>query len=483
MKNKCSLVAFCRFGLMFRTLVAVSALFPVWSVAESSNQPNVILIMADDVGVEGFNIYGGEYFTPNIDAMARDGVRFENAHATPVCTPTRTRLMTGRENARNYKAFGYLDPKEKTFAHAFKNKGYVTGITGKWQLSGNGFDGLVGMTPSGAGFDESFLWQVISGDAKGSRYWGPTISENEKLKRHESGFGPELLNEFALDFIDRHKDQPFFLYYPMVLPHDPFVPTPDSPRIVGDKKRFAAMMTYMDEMVGNVVDKLRSLGLDDNTLVIFTSDNGTNKRIVSYRNGHAVRGEKGLPTLSGTHVPMVFSWPDRLPANEARSGLFDIMDIFPTLVEVAGLDSEGFNLDGVSQLPVIRGEEESARDWIFMHYAPGWIHEPARIVFDQNWKLYGDGQFVALNSETGEEKAISDSNLSSTAKDRREHFQDLMKKMGNVPLDQRKYPMCNGKPSLEPGISPVIAGCKRMEHLVEARRQETKSKDEGGGSK
>ena len=128
---------------------------PVPRGVSAATRPNIVLILADDLGAEAINAYGGEYHTPRIDELARQGVLFTNAHATPLCTPTRVRLLTGMESAKNYKAFGYLDPRARTIGHVMKDAGYATAIVGKWQLSGNGYDGLVGASPQGSGFDQS----------------------------------------------------------------------------------------------------------------------------------------------------------------------------------------------------------------------------------------------------------------------------------------------------------------------------------------
>jgi len=429
-------------------------------------RPNIILMLADDVGVEGINAFGGEYYTPRIDQLAREGVKFENAHATPLCTPTRVRMMTGRENARSYQAFGYLDPKSGTFAHVLKDAGYATGIVGKWQLSGNGYDGRVGATPQEAGFDESLLWQEKAQDAKGSRYWGPTLSRNGMNRIHEDGFGPDYQTEFALDFIQRRKDGPFLLYVPFMLPHSPWVTTPDSPNARTDKDRFAGMVSYMDSQVGRILDKLAELKLDRNTIVIFTADNGTGRPITTYRDGVAVRGEKGLPTVSGTHVAFAARWPGHFPAGASRTALFDLMDITPTLAGFAGASLAGAGLDGVDQGPVMTGEKPAARDWIFQHYAPVWINEPARYVFDANWKLYGDGRFVSLDPARGVETPVTPKAGSPGAK-RLAAFKQVLATRNDGPLDPARFPMCAGQPSRKPGVPAEIAGCARLEGPLE----------------
>ncbi len=190
-------------------------------VGVASDRPNVVLIMADDFGFECVTSNGGEsYKTPNLDRMAAEGVRFENCHVQPLCTPTRVQMMTGIYNVRNYTRFGELDPKATTFGHLFQDAGYATGICGKWQLGYE--DGL----PRHFGFQESCLWQHTR---RPPRYANPGLEYNAKPRDfHDGEYGPQLVNDWALGFIERHRKRPFFLYYPMILTHDPFQPTPDS---------------------------------------------------------------------------------------------------------------------------------------------------------------------------------------------------------------------------------------------------------------
>jgi len=424
----------------------------------TSGPPNIILILADDFGVEGVNAYGGEYFTPNIDRLAREGMRFENAHATPLCSPSRTRIMTGLENHRNYEAFGYLAPGQRTFANVLKEAGYATGMVGKWQLMGNGFDGREGIAPEAAGFDESYLWQLKALDAKGSRYWGPTRGMNGVIRISEEGFGPDLDSDFALDFIDRHKDKPFFLYYSMVLVHSPFVPTPDSMSAEGDKNRFAGMVGYMDRKVGDLMARLKADGLDKNTIVIFTGDNGTARAIRSMRNGHEIQGGKGMPTVNGTHVPMIAWAPGRVPRGRVSDALFDFTDVLPTLADIAGAPVAPGSVDGVSQWPVMEGEQPSVRDTIFMHYAPMWIFEPTRFAFDAHWKLYGDGRFVSVDAVSGTETEVT-GRLTGEAARRKAILQHVLDEANDGPLDQTRFPWCLGRPSRDPARPPEVAGC------------------------
>ncbi|WP_423603595.1 sulfatase-like hydrolase/transferase [Sphingomonas sp. MS122] len=430
--------------------------------ARKDKRPNIILILADDMGVETVNAYGGEYYTPNLDRMAREGLRFDNAHATPLCSPSRTRLMTGIENHRNYEAFGYLAPGQRTFGNILKDVGYATGMVGKWQLSGNGFDGRKGITPVQAGFEESALWQLKPLDAKGSRYWGPTRVIDGKTRIDEEGFGPDRDQAFALNFIERHKDRPFFLYYSMTLVHDPFVPTPASMTSEGAKDRFAGMMSYMDAQVGALLAKLKTLGLDEDTIVIFTADNGTNTEITSMRNGVAVQGGKGRPTLTGTHVPMIVRAPGRVAAGGTTPALFDFLDFAPTFAEFSGATLKPGAGDGVSQASVITGKASTARDSIFMHYDPRWLARPARFVFDASRKLYGDGRFVALDPATGVETEISAAGMSPADRARKAAFEATLRSIPDVPFSKERFPMCAGRPSRDPKLPAIEAGCPSL---------------------
>ncbi len=441
-------------------LMIVTALAPATSSAQESSsreRPNVVVILADDVGVEAFRAYGGEHDTPNIDRLVREGVTFDHAFSTPLCSPSRTRLMTGKENASNYEAFGYLGPDERTFGNLFSDAGYATGIVGKWQLSGNGFDGRTGISPTQAGFGQSLLWQLEPGPQKGSRYWGPTLWRDGSWLIPEEGFGPDYLSDYALSFLDEHADRPFFLYYPMVLVHDPFVATP-AERVGGNEQHnFGLLMQYMDRMVGRLLDRLDALDLTEDTLVIFTADNGTNRRIHSVRNGERIRGGKGLPTLTGTHVPLMMRWPGRIPAGERRSALFDFTDVLPTIADAASLPVAA-DVDGVSQLAVAQGRSQSARETIFQHYAPVWRWPSTRFVFDLERKLYEDGRFVALDLSLGEERELDRQSLTDEDRARLARFQAILD-ADTVPLDPERYPWCAGlEPSVEGG-DPLVVGC------------------------
>ncbi len=273
--------------------VIVGSIMALASSTAIADRPNIVLILADDLGYETVGCYGGtSYPTPNLDKLARQGVRFDHAYAMPLCTNTRIQLMTGKYNHRNWKAFGILDPQADTLGRMMQRAGYKTCIAGKWQLTsydppdypGAALRRNTGMRVETAGYDEYSLWHTGHTEDKGSRYADPVIFENGKFRSDTQGkYGPDLWVDFIGDFMQRHRDEPFFVYYPMALPHNPMVPTPDSPawsdpaRRHSDETPFAAdMIRYTDKLVGKVVGKLNELGIRENTLVLFYSDNGTN---------------------------------------------------------------------------------------------------------------------------------------------------------------------------------------------------------------
>lgn len=380
-----------------------------------AERPNIILIMADDIGIEGFGCYGGtSYEMPAIDRLARDGVRFTQCHSQPLCTPSRVKIMTGRSNIHNYRHFGIMDPDEPTFGPMMRQAGYATAVAGKWQLYGaENYGELAGTGMHGrdAGFDEYCLWQI---DRLGSRYWDPLIERNGRVLDDVAGkYGPDIFCDFICDYIERHEDGPFFIYYPMALVHNPFVPAPDSAdhESKDRQKNFADMVAYMDRIVGRIIDQLDRLGLRESTMIIFTADNGTNRNITSMMGEIAVRGGKGRTTDAGTHVPFVVSWPAGARANSVCADLVDFSDFVPTIAEAAGIEpaSAGLQPDGRSFLPQIRGEPGAPREWIFCYYNP----RPGRKGFperrfarDERWKLYGDGKLYDLRADPQEEYPI-----------------------------------------------------------------------------
>ncbi len=385
----------------------------VAAIAGAAERPNFVVIMADDIGVECLSCYGSEmYDTPNIDRIAATGMRFRHAHAQPICTPSRVQIMTGIHNNRNYLRFGVLDPEAKTFGHYLQDAGYRTGIGGKWQLDG----GLEG--PMKFGFDRYCLWQLTR---RPSRYPNPGLEIDGVEKDFKDGsFGPDLVVDYLIDFIDQNGESPFFVYYPMIAPHWPFVPTPDHPDWdpgmwrdaesepggYRSQKYWDAMVRYTDKMVGRILDHLEESGLRENTLVIWTADNGTATEITSRYRGEEYRGGKGSTADAGTHVGFVASWPAVIESGQVVDDLVDLSDVLPTLVELAGGEvPEG--IDGVSLAPLFRGEDR-VKDHIYSWYHRDGLRDKAsQHTRNQRYKLYADGRLYDVREDRLEQRDIS----------------------------------------------------------------------------
>lgn len=456
------------FALTVMVTVSEAAGRPIGS------KPNVILIMADDVSWEAFGCYGAEdYKTPNIDALAAEGVRFAHAYSTPICTTSRVKLMTGQYNFRNYTHFGYLNPNQKTFGQMMQAAGYKTAVAGKWQLNGL-YNSMPGsddhFRPQHAGFDEWLLWQVTKGksikDGGGERFWSPPLEHNGRLQtiaENENKYGPDLMCDFVCDFMKRSGDDPFFVYYPMLLVHDPFVPTPDN---IGDtprshdankapkdkrarKENFVAMVSYADTIVGRIVDQVKALGQLENTIIMFTADNGTNRNITSRWNGQEIKGGKGGLKDMGTHVPFVASWKGTSPAGVVQNDLVDFTDFYPTLLEAAGVvRADDDPIDGRSFLPQLRGEPGHPRDWVLCHYQPYWGQAPGQFVRTQQFKLYHDGQYFHVPDDLVEANNLATGSAGPEGEAARELLSTLLKQCPPAPSGK------GGKNSKERPLHP-----------------------------
>lgn len=424
---------------------------------QAGERTNVILIMADDVSWEAFGCYEGEdYQTPEIDRLASRGVRFSHCYSTPICTPSRVMIMTGKYNFRNYTHFGYLSPNERTFANLLHEAGYKTAVAGKWQLNGlyNSLPGHDDNTrPNKAGFDEYCLWQLTQTAGKGrERFWSPPLEQNGRFlspKDNDGKYGPDVFCDFLCDFMTRNRDDAFFLYYPMVLVHNPFVPTPDT---IGDaprdqsankqdkgkkKEHFQAMVSYMDKIVGRIVRKTEELAIAENTLIIFTADNGTNVAITSNWNGQSIRGGKASMTDMGTHVPMVAFWKGKTPTGKVLDDLVDFTDLYPTIAEVAGVKlGDSDPVDGRSFLPQLRGETGNPREWVLCHYQPYWNKTPGQFARTSRYKLYRDGRFYEPLADLKEEQDLSRMLSGSAQKEAYQRLGTLLHNAPPAPVDK-----------------------------------------------
>jgi arylsulfatase A-like enzyme len=368
--------------------------FAAWSLAQesqpaaASSKPNIVLIVADDLGYADVGFQGcTDIPTPNLDALAAAGVRCTNAYVSaPVCSPSRAGLITGRYQQR----FGYefnltkfedhplpgLPDVEITIAERLRSAGYVTGMIGKWHL---------GRTPQlhplKQGFDEFF---------------GYVLNHKHGLMRgrdpiEESEYITDALAREAVDFIDRHKEQTFFLSLAFTVPHMPL----EAPQellskfeSINDSRRrvYAAMVFGMDQAIGRLIDKLRAAGLGDNSLIVFLSDNGGPTAKGSGVNGSQntpLNGSKGDLHEGGIRVPMVLAWRNRLPAGTTYDRPIIHLDLMPTFLAAAGVQIDpAWNLDGVNLLPFLEGtNDQPPHEFLFWRFGEQWA------VRKGDWKL------------------------------------------------------------------------------------------------
>jgi arylsulfatase A len=331
---------------------------------------------------------------------------------------------------------------EKTFGNYLKDAGYATCVVGKWQLNGvnTAFESApeeLMVRPQHFGFEEYCLWNFV--ENSGKRYADPRIFRNgELLEGLEDEYGPDVVCEYGMDFMERNRDKPFLLYYPMILVHAPFVPTPDSEewndselRQKADDRFFKDMVEYTDKIVKRLIDKIEELGLSENTLFIFTSDNGTHYRLTTQTKDGPYKGGKGTMPDAGTHVPMVVYNPSKIKTPVEYNDLFEFNDFLPTFLELAG-ERIPEDLDGMSFYPLFTGSEQNPRKTLFMHYDPlrkgGNERWYGRFVRDKDYKLYSDGRFYNVSRDKLEQDPIPDNELTSAEKEIRESFQPELDK-------------------------------------------------------
>ena len=377
-------------------------------------KPNIILILADDMGYGDLGCYGQPFIqTPNIDQMAAEGMRFTQHYAgAPVCAPARAVLMTGlhsghtvvRGNAGNPSGAGQLPlpSEEQTVASVLQENGYATAFFGKWGL---GNVGTVG-DPLERGFDTycGYLDQVLAHNA----FPEFLIEDGEKvmldnkvqylskeawhkglgsISTERNTFSEDIFIEKALDYIEAHRDVPFFLYLPVIIPHNndeaetgQKMEVPDQGNYAfadwdNDSKSYAAAISYLDHDVGKILGKLRELGIEENTLVIFTSDNGpVSEKLVytkTFDSNGKLRGSKRDLYEGGIRMPYLAWWPGKIEAGTENDHVSAFWDFLPTACDVAGIaPPEG--LDGISMLPAFLGEEQSEHPFLYWEFPIDW---------------------------------------------------------------------------------------------------------------
>ena len=385
----------------------------VSTVSAADRPPNIVYIMSDELAYYELSHMGNAYIkTPRIDQMAKDGIRFTQAlAASPVCAPLRGQMMTGKHSGhasvRANDGGTPLRADEATIASALKAKGYATGGFGKWGAGGRGSSGV----PEKHGFDVFFGYYD---QVHAHSYYPPYLIRNSKevvLKGNKGGrhgetySHTEIIRE-GLDFIRKNKDQPFFCYLPITPPHGMWDIPEDLPAwrhykgeawiedfsIDQDIKNYAAMVSMVDDNLGQVLDLLAELKLSENTVVFFTGDNGgqdyfTSKERprgffgpnVNPKTGVEFRGHKGNLYEGGLRIPFLVQWPGKIKGGQVSDLLFNQIDVFPTLTDIASAKSPD-DLDGLSILPTLLGKKQQQHDMLY------WEYRNQVAVRKKNWK-------------------------------------------------------------------------------------------------
>ncbi len=385
---------------MKRLITVFSALFVLFVQAQAADKPNVIFILADDLGIGNVGCYGADnYKTPVIDKLAAEGTRFTHCFTAALCGPSRAMIMTGRyafrNGSSNQDACTVMPNKELQLGRVFQSAGYKTTSIGKWgQLPGE---------PDEAGFDD-YLRFNGSGvyrnkkEGKAEEY----LVNGKELKLGNDEYMPDLMHEHMMKFITKHKNEPFFVYYPMSSVHGDLLPTPDSAS--GSTDLMADNVSYMDKLVGKLVTELEALKLRENTLIIFMGDNGTGKGQSERATigGKALSGMKGTMLECGGLVPMIANWPGKTPAGKVSADLIDSTDFLATFAELTGgtLPKDTI-FDGHSIAPQLRGEAGTTREWVYNQLAAMWY------VRDAKWKLNEKGELFDMSNAPFTEKLVT----------------------------------------------------------------------------
>ena len=423
-----------RIAIYFLTIVAaVSVGMNAAATRAAERRPNIILILSDDVGLGDIHFSGGPFNTPNIDKLAASGTKFTYCYAMPLCGPSRCELLTGRYPFRtgliSNQSHTAVSPKsEVMLPTVLKKAGYVTCSIGKW--------GQIQLGPGEWGFDE---YLVFPGSG---RYWRDQTTtytvNGKKQDLPEGKYLPDIMHKFAVDFIDRHKDQPFFLYYPMSHIHGPIVRTPDSKKGENKDQLYADNVDYMDKLVGKLMAELDRQHLRDNTVVIFTGDNGTARfgEEKATVDGKSISGKKATMLEGGSRVPLAVSWPGHTPAGKTNNDLTDFSDFFGTVAELAGAKlPEGVALDTHSFAPQIEGKKGSPRDWVYVEL------NGKSYVRDARYKLTGAGELYDLSEAPFKEIPVAKDTKDSNAVAARKTLQlvlDDHKALPGKPADKQQ---------------------------------------------
>ncbi len=369
---------------------------------KKSEKPNVIIIYADDQGAVDLNSFGAEDLkTPNMDDLVNSGIKFTQFYGAPICSPSRAGLLTGKTPQRagvpgNVSSLSDDDgmPTEQyTIAEMFKDAGYETAHLGKWHLGKS-----VDKQPNAQGFDYSFGHLVGCIDNYSHFfYWqGPNrhdLYRNGEEVFYPGEYFPDLMLKEASEFLTENKDKPFFMYYAMNTPHYPYQGSPEWLEYYNEKgveyprNLYAAFISTMDDKVGALLEKLEELGLRENTIIVYQSDNGYSTEERAHSGGGSAgvyRGSKFSLFEGGIRVPAAISWPAKLKGNEEREQIAVNADWMPTLAELCGINIDSTDLDGRSLVPIIDNPQNKSAHEKFC-----WKNGNSWAARNGDWKLLG----------------------------------------------------------------------------------------------
>jgi len=413
--------------LLFAALCAF-----VRSSSGAESRPNILFILADDLGIDGVSCYGADrHKTPNIDKLAASGTRFETCYAAPLCGPSRCLLMTGRYAFRTggltngswrRNGPGAKSADEWSIAKVLKQGGYVTGQAGKWRQ--------VGESPHDWGFDE-----YCTDPIAGGWYWKDSYEKNgQQINAGPGAYNPDIIQAFSIDFLTRHKDEPFFLYYAMHFVHKPTLHTPDSaPAAKDGPECYDDNIAYMDKQVGEIVAALEKLGLREKTLVIFSGDNGTARGYPSPVHGRMINGFKGTMLEGGSRVPYIANWPGVTPAGKVSKDIVSFADQLPTFAELGGAPlPKGVKMDGQSLAPQLRGQPGKPRETAYVQLGAHWF------VREAGWKMNDSGGLFDMSDAPFVEKPVAPADDTDASKAARARLAGALQVL--APVNGKKDP-------------------------------------------
>jgi len=405
------------------------------------NKPNIILVFSDDLGIESLKAYGGHSTnTPNIDELAAQGMVFTHCFANPACSPSRAELLTGTHPSDNgiqhvlahFEDDTFLDPDEfKSFANQLKKVGYKTAIAGKWNLSYLEKNNTI----EAFGFDEHCLWQMYDKTGvKRSRYYQPYFRINNTIVEDEisNRFGPDVMIDFMIDFINRNKEKPFLVYYPSLLVHTPYIEVPENPEheILPDKQQkngaecFPEMLSYLDKNVGRLIDAVENNGISNNTIIIFCADNGTHKAVTSDWGPKKRKIEGGKMTMTdrGARVPLIIKWPEKVRPGTHCDDLVELADFLPSICEIASVPLPGQTIRGQSFYPQLLGKKGKSKEYVHIEY------KEKNQIRTKDW-IYTNGDKLIKVNKLGkpENEPVKDGSHKNTREELRNILEQIKK--------------------------------------------------------